>query len=142
MPQHKEDSRYLNETEHTEAWSMYINLYVQGDPFALVKVVEYFLDKRHGTQAQKSSPWRLIETAPKDGTEILITGGTYYYDASISAALDPYTGVKIACWEGGASNDADCWNGGYGSEYDGEYWHEPTHWMPLPARPNTEEGKV
>lgn len=73
--------------------------------------------------------WRTIETAPKDGTGILIAGGTYTYDAGISDAPYEHTGVTIAYWRKGA------WCGGYGSEYDGEYWHKPTLWMPLPPLP-------
>jgi len=60
--------------------------------------------------------WQPIETAPRDGTLILIAGGTFF-------------GVDIAAWR------RDGWCGGYGAEYDGEYWHKPTHWMPLPPPP-------
>ena len=77
--------------------------------------------------------WRPIETAPKDGTSVLIAGGTYYYDAGISDQPYPFGGVKVAYW------DRDAWNGGYGSEYDGEYWHKPTVWMPLPVAPREEK---
>ncbi len=80
-------------------------------------------------------PWRPIETAPKDGTSVLIAGGTYNYDASADPRDYPFEGVKIAWW------DRSAWNGGNGSEYDGEYWHEPTVWMPLPAPPAAPEAK-
>lgn len=74
--------------------------------------------------------WQPIETAPKDGTRILIAGGTYYYDASEMPDQE-FTSADTAYWRNGG------WCGGYGSEYNGEYWHKPTHWQPLPAPPAT-----
>jgi hypothetical protein len=66
--------------------------------------------------------WRDIASAPKDDTEILVTGWIYN---------DP----KQGRWQQVAS-----WNG--------ETWateqaplHFPTHWMPLPAAPAPDEGE-
>ena len=56
--------------------------------------------------------WQPIETAPKDGTRVLIF------------SVDE---VVVAHYEG----DMWCEN-----EYD-NLWHNPTHWMPLPEPPTT-----
>lgn len=64
--------------------------------------------------------WQLIETAPKDGTRVLLV------DVS-----DP-------------SDDAVCtgwWMEGYWRDYgdigcNGQDEYEPTHWMPLPFKPD------
>ena len=81
------------------------------------------------SQLLEAVTWQPISTAPRDGTTILIAGGTYYYDASMSSEPSKFTGVTEARWDG------DGWNGGYGSEYDGEYWHEPTVWLRKPTPP-------
>lgn len=80
-------------------------------------------------EAGEPDAWRNIITAPRDGTPVLIAGGVVEYDAASSSEPWPFDGVTIAHWDG------DNWNVGYGSEYDGEYWHEPTHWMPVPKPP-------
>ncbi len=62
--------------------------------------------------------WQPIETAPKDGTDILIfTSYESFYVAS-------YDDVFRAPWR--IRND------------EGLNEHVPTHWMPLPAEPNKE----
>lgn len=72
--------------------------------------------------------WRPIETAPKDGTTILICGGTCMYDASTSETWDAHPSATTANWD----NYREMFWSGYGSEYDGKFWHRPTHWMPMP----------
>lgn len=73
-------------------------------------------------ELRKQLEWQPIETAPKDGTEILA-----YRKRD----------VKSCRWKG------DCW-GGDGWTYPpaegmlGE--HAPTHWKPLPAPPEQGEG--
>ena len=70
------------------------------------------------------SAWFPIDTAPKDGTEILVKGGIYGCDEiwlEISSA--PFKEIRIAYW------DEHCW-------YDAvncNFWYRPTHWMPLPS---------
>lgn len=75
--------------------------------------------------------WQPIETAPRD-IRILISGGTYLYDQETYADFEPFRGVAIALWlntgPGGWTRD------GYGREFDGQFWHKPTHWMPLPPQ--------
>lgn len=69
--------------------------------------------------------WQPIETAPRTGERILICGGTVLYGGEGCPEHRPFTETEIVCWRDG-------WHGGYGSEYDGEYWHRPTHWQPIP----------
>ncbi len=62
--------------------------------------------------------WQPIETAPKDGTEILT------FQPRLS-----YRGFFVV-----VRFDAEMW-GGDGGWSDGEYHYRPTHWMPLPDPP-------
>lgn len=64
------------------------------------------------------SPWRPIETAPKDGTNILLCGGA---------------NVSQGGWLTGAMQGAE-------DESCAGWWavgciENPTHWMPMPAAP-------
>ena len=81
--------------------------------------------------------WQPIETAPKDGTEILITGGgpEYGWD-SCCWDVDWYPSMVVALWDRGLQLwRFACYDAGvYGC------WLNPTHWMPLPEPPET-EGK-
>ena len=60
--------------------------------------------------------WQLIETAPKDGENVIVTNGDE---------------VNVGWWE--FYNPEPEWGG---------YILYPTHWMPLPAPPKKGEGKV
>jgi hypothetical protein len=62
--------------------------------------------------------WRPIETAPLDGTHILVAGPD---------------GVDVG-WRCDAS---DCWRRPHTAEYDNDFARiaAPTHWMPLPEPP-------
>lgn len=77
--------------------------------------------------------WQPIETAPKDGTHILV-----WTDASDTAYVvcwaDAALGIrKYLTAESGAER-------GWHLAWDGELFdreHEPTHWMPLPDAPGS-----
>lgn len=76
------------------------------------------------------SDWRPIETAPKDGTWVLICGGTI---RTLGVTVDhEYTGVGIAAYNG----RRECWD-----RDDGRSRHDPARWMPLPDPPEIEPGK-
>lgn len=61
--------------------------------------------------------WQPIETAPKDGTLILV----FPFD--------------VVCWQ--ITGDLGYWFADRVSEIDGDYLEEyPTHWMPLPNPPS------
>lgn len=65
--------------------------------------------------------WQPIETAPKDGTEIL---GWVYGERWAVCKYHKNSMFKV---EGFAT---------YGWD-DGYEWADPTHWMPLPDPPTT-----
>ncbi|WP_157369677.1 DUF551 domain-containing protein [Zavarzinella formosa] len=67
--------------------------------------------------------WRAIESAPKDGDWVLLTG--------FSPQLA--TGER---WHATGSYEHGKWSNGY------VYLHPPTHWMPLPLPPSEEHGGV
>ena len=71
--------------------------------------------------------WRDIETAPKDGTRVLL------WLPDVDRGLP---GVEAAQWWG------DCWwtNGGPNAGADMAEWSNATHWMPLPAPPGSDPG--
>lgn len=79
--------------------------------------------------------WKPIETAPKDGTWVLICGGSIPYrwdgdDEPPAVAAQWTTMLGTRECEG---NWQFAWyDGGYYGEYVG-----PTHWMPLMAPPET-----
>jgi hypothetical protein len=82
--------------------------------------------------------WRPIETAPKDGTEVLVF---------VDCATVPI--IRLAFW-----CDGEFWQDhGYSSQEEETGWWsyensvsqekldgavEPTHWMPAPKRPREE----
>lgn len=70
--------------------------------------------------------WQPIAMAPRDGTNILIGGGTYSYGMWED---EKYSGVTIARWY------QDHWRGEDRQAHDDWYSHNPTHWMPLPPPP-------
>lgn len=75
--------------------------------------------------------WQPIETAPKDGTQILICGGTCHEDWPENAR--PFKGVCIAEWDDFYSDEKEAcpWQGPQWA-HDEYRWHRPTHWQPLP----------
>jgi hypothetical protein len=84
------------------------------------------------------SEWQPIETAPKDGSYILLTGGEpdYLWDGE-----RPEPPVLVCVWQEPRPTKANilpdaewriacAWEGGF---YNG--YLNPTHWMPLPTPP-------
>jgi hypothetical protein len=68
--------------------------------------------------------WKSIETAPKDGTRVLIWRKSYWRDHTFAAEF---------------LQDDNRW-----TVFDGKEWHGlrgeyPTHWMPLPPAPTEGE---
>ena len=70
--------------------------------------------------------WQPIETAPKDGMYILLTGGTVNYGWDYDALVPP---IVVGQWSVSAWQFA--W---FESGYYGEY-EDPTHWLSLDALP-------
>jgi hypothetical protein len=73
--------------------------------------------------------WQPIETAPKDGTYVLLSGDGH---------------VSVGKWEEDSGRTLIAGDPPYWSPYDHSYWDRliddswfaPTHWMPLPAPPS------
>lgn len=87
--------------------------------------------------------WQPIETAPKDGTEILVTWQRFNKEDP-RELLAPE--VTIAYWTGLWGPGSETWHGRGPTRWDGnweaaELTHRmfaaagPTHWMPLPEPP-------
>jgi hypothetical protein len=72
--------------------------------------------------------WQPIETAPKDGTEVLLVrNGSFRQIGSWRKPCQQADGYRV--------NDGEpCWVG-YSAE---KRVPEPTHWMPLPEPPKGE----
>lgn len=74
--------------------------------------------------------WQPIETAPKDGTEIIVYG---QFAGEIGGVHKVPT-IGVAMWDGGRTDYA-------GFEWDAcgtdayAVWWKPTHWMQLPEPP-------
>ncbi|MEN9926281.1 MAG: hypothetical protein RL268_2407 [Pseudomonadota bacterium] len=75
-------------------------------------------------------PLRSIETAPRDGTWILLVGGEQDHSSEYEAERAPMPPMVVARWEGD-----DYSEGWRFALYDGGYygiWNDPTGWLPLP----------
>jgi hypothetical protein len=83
-------------------------------PLELSSASEAVVESRENRLVQSS--WQPIETAPRGGTKILLAGG--FSDNECC----------IAFWKKGARKEG-WWNGFYYLP------GQPTHWMPLPDRP-------
>ncbi len=68
-------------------------------------------------QVQDVAGWQPIETAPKDGSDVLLSSPNWHGD------------VVVGCWSFEGWRDRE----------DSDKL-EPTHWMPLPAAPAKQEG--
>lgn len=93
------------------------------------------------------SEWRTIESAPKDGTKIIVLIDPYY-DERRTVRIVVWA-ANVGCW----STEAEGWlriddvmywiplPAFRSSNYDyGEVF--PTHWMPLPAPPTAIEAST
>ncbi len=84
----------------------------------------------------KAMQWQPIETAPKDGTPILLGGGMWGDDWR-----DPTERVMVGWWER-TKRIGEFWNCCAAESGHCNFPYEmPTHWMPLPPPPS-EKGKA
>lgn len=76
--------------------------------------------------------WQDIETAPKDGTEVLLYG---QWAGEISHSHEEDRTIDIGYWAGGKSDYAgdDWWQLSTGDAY--ACWMRAIAWMPLPDPP-------
>lgn len=80
--------------------------------------------------------WQPIETAPKDGTWILVWGGKTDEDLEWWDEKDRNRPVT-ARWSPSEFNRSAHWRfASYDGGYFGDFDEDPTHWQPLPELPN------
>ena len=82
--------------------------------------------------------WQDIETAPKDGTWILLCGGRTDEDFYLRDEPEAQSRIVSAFWLLSPRGDGDGeeWSVGF---WDGSWrtgYENPTHWMPLPPPPS------
>lgn len=78
--------------------------------------------------------WQPIETAPKDGTAILVAGG---HDDSLHHVDGDGPWHRFSKAPTRAAWDGSAWIVGLAEAgYVAIERNEPTHWMPLPAPPS------
>ena len=80
--------------------------------------INLFADATAALAAYRTAAWRPIETAPKDGTRMLVYRPSGRYNLTL-------VGVDLR-----------------DNHYDGTWWHsrqdeQPTHWQPMPQPPET-----
>ena len=83
---------------------------------------------------KEETPWQPIDTAPRDGTWVLLAGGECRDEEG-----DNDRRVVSGQWTDDLNGRKRDWHwqfawydGGYFGQYDA-----PTHWMPLPVHPIT-----
>ncbi len=74
----------------------------------------------------REAGWRPIETAPKDGTRVLVWRPRESGDHIAHAGVDHWRDDNAG--------------GGSGSWYRSRRYQQPTHWMPLPTPPQGGEA--
>lgn len=79
------------------------------------------------------SEWQTMDTAPRDGTWVLLTGGNirYGWDGDDQPAV---VAAQYSTWLNGRSLDEGRWQFAW---YDGGYYgayEDPAMWMPLPVK--------
>lgn len=79
--------------------------------------------------------WKPIESAPRDGSRILVWGGTLWSDSGWGTRFF-LTEPDTAWWKDGIMSG---WCLGNDEAHDEFIWAEPTHWMPLPPPPTVGE---
>jgi hypothetical protein len=91
------------------------------EPLKSFRGVDAEIDDR--LAAMLVSPWQPIETAPRDGTEILAV------DTS-----EPSGMVYLVCWDAESAFDTHPWQDARSERY--RYAHQAfTHWQPLSEPP-------
>jgi hypothetical protein len=87
-------------------------------------------DKRQNekrTIFENSMNWKPIETAPKDGTEILVSGGYFGCECSPHEFQGKFKGVALVDYD-----EADGAFSRWIENDDTCMYYYPTHWQPLP----------
>ncbi len=84
-------------------------------------------------ELRAKSEWQPIETAPKNGTEILITDGVDIWTAVyLKSNIQNYSPFFAKSSDNLTLNVGAYW------ESEPDYIYKPTHWRPLPEAPEGE----
>jgi len=99
------------------------------------------------SQKAEAPGWRPIESAPKDGTAVLVYGQGHLDHSAMHWREKEGRAITIAAWTPGDIGVSAHWSAlettmesSYGGEENSFDYSEaveiaPTHWMPLPAAP-------
>ena len=104
----------------------YKTLQLPGQPMMTHMGTSYLIDdllaalKDAAALSEGEMEWRPIETAPKDGTLVLV-------------------GHETAVFDGWWDENSGGWVDGSTDMYEDLIVYQPTHWMPLPASPSVKE---
>jgi hypothetical protein len=92
---------------------------------------------RAALSATHADGWQPIETAPKDGTRIILTDGRLVEAGAYAPNIhgDDFPWAFVDDYQG-----IDTINGSVGVEVNAFKAGHATHWRPLPATPSGEEG--
>lgn len=114
---HPADEAFNKFWDSKDGWTQ------EGRKFGLGMQSDCLVTFRAGWEAaQANYGWRNIETAPKDGTAIMIL----FEDSDIPS---------IARWDDARGMDYyPCWVVTWDGHHFGKF-DRPTHWMPLPPSP-------
>ena len=83
--------------------------------------------------------WQPIETAPRDGTPVLVVGGKlFYYLGDWPNKGEPLSGPAIAQWGCERWRRHAEWLAGHNEDGDA-ITVEPTHWLPASVQPEPPE---
>lgn len=97
----------------------------------------------HDAASPVAPGWQPIETAPKDGTEILAWRedcGPFMAQWNCPDELRGMTDKDRGEWEEGELFEKDWFGGDSEGSYRCDDSEAPTHWMPLPAAPERKES--
>lgn len=81
------------------------------------------------------SEWQPIETAPMDGTSILVHGNKAPGNPSGKMETCEAYNTSVAAWWAGENDGEGAWICYMGMVQEPECGFEPTHWMPMPEPP-------
>lgn len=106
-------------------------------PTQTVHTLTDYIDKLE----QAAPVWQPIETAPKDGTMVVLWRDIPMKMGELFASWSSYVGY----WEQDGEDGDSYWVmvdiGSIGDAMN-EPCNIPTHWMPLPTPPSSDTGKV